>query len=133
MDRDMLVVDDELAMRRLLTILLQEEGYDVTTASNGIETLERLEQMSFDVVVVDLMIPGMNGIELLKEIKHRVPGSEVIILTAYASIESAVAAIESGAYAFIEKDPRGLSAKRLTKVAQALEHRRDKIEIALAY
>jgi CheY-like chemotaxis protein len=73
-----LVVDDEFSLRRTLTIALRAAGYQVTSAANGVETVDRLRLTTFDVVITDLTMPGMTGIELLKAIKRRSPETEVI-------------------------------------------------------
>ena len=98
-----LVVDDEESMRRFLSILLEKEGYEVTLASNGEEALGKLQEGSFHLLITDLRMPGMSGVELLEKVQADEPNLPVVILTAYASEASAIEAMEKGAYQYIEK------------------------------
>ena len=98
-----LVVDDEPDYYEVLRMILLEEQYRVTTCSNGKEALKILEKDDYDLVVTDLMMPDMNGDELLHEIKKTKPSTEVIIMTAYGTIEKAVATMKEGAYTYITK------------------------------
>ena len=98
-----LVVDDEPDYCEVLRMILLEEQYRVTTCSNGKEALKILEKDDYDLVVTDLMMPDMNGDELLHEIKKTKPSTEVIIMTAYGTIEKAVATMKEGAYTYITK------------------------------
>lgn len=98
-----LIVDDEPDYCEVLKMILLEENYGVSTCSNGKEALKLLEKEDFDLVVTDLMMPFMNGDELLHEIKKRKPSTEVIIMTAYGTIEKAVATMKDGAYTYITK------------------------------
>ena len=101
-----LVVDDEVSNCELLQEFLQREGYVVTTATNGFEALEILTQQSFHVVLSDLMMPKMSGVELLRELKETAPATIGIIFTGYGSIETAVEAIKAGAYDYVTKPIR---------------------------
>ncbi|HOJ50296.1 MAG TPA: sigma-54 dependent transcriptional regulator [Spirochaetota bacterium] len=99
-----LIVDDNKSNIELMRIVLSEEGFSIVTSSDANDALRKIKRDNFDLVITDfLMPPGIDGIELTKEIKKRSPGSEVIILTAYGDIESAVRAIKSGAYDFIQR------------------------------
>ena len=98
-----LVVDDEESMCQYLSILLQKEGYEVTTVNSGVEALQVIEKDPFDVVMTDIQMPKMNGIQLLKGIKGLDPTTPVIIMTAYASTETAVDALRQGAYDYVIK------------------------------
>ncbi|PIU45208.1 MAG: Fis family transcriptional regulator [Ignavibacteriales bacterium CG07_land_8_20_14_0_80_59_12] len=98
-----LVVDDEELIRESLTFMLGREGYDVEEAHHGAEALERMSLRPFDVVITDIEMPEMKGTELLEQISLRYPESFVIIITAYASIETAVEALRHGAYDYIIK------------------------------
>jgi len=98
-----LVVDDEAIMQEILADFLREEGYEVDLASSGEEGTERAEENFYDCAIVDLMMPGIDGIEtmqLLKEIDRSLP---VIMITAFASVESAVEAMKQGAFEYITK------------------------------
>jgi DNA-binding NtrC family response regulator len=98
-----LIIDDEAAIRESLQILLEEEGYEVANAEDGEEGLNILDAQAFDLVLLDFQLPGRNGLEILKEILQRDPETPVIMLTAYATPQNAVAAIQGGAKNFIAK------------------------------
>ena len=98
-----LVVDDEESMRRFLTILLEKEGYAVTCASGGEEALRAMEDDDYALLITDLSMPGMSGVQVLERALKIDPTLPVVILTAYASEASAVEAMEKGAYQYIEK------------------------------
>ena len=100
---NILVVDDEPDYCEVLKIILLEAEYKVTTCSNGIEALKLVKKEDYDLVVTDLMMPYMNGDELLHEIKKIKPSTEVIIMTAYGTIEKAVTTMKEGAYTYITK------------------------------
>jgi two-component system response regulator HydG len=116
-----LVVDDEPSMRTTLSILLKREGYDVSLASNGVEVIKMLAPGEYDMILTDLKMEGVDGIELLRHIKAVDPQAEVLIFTAYGTIASAVEAMRLGAYDYIGKpfDEEEL----LLKVARALERK----------
>ena len=99
----LLVVDDERSMREFLEILLKREGYDVQTAQNGARALELFEEDPFDIVLTDMKMPGMGGLEVLENVKRLRPAAEVIVFTAYQTIENAIQAIQKGAYHYIAK------------------------------
>ncbi len=99
-----LVVDDDQGMRELLEIMLVEEGYRVSTASDAIKALARCRKETFDLIITDLKMPKMDGIGFLREIRDLSPETMVILITAYASGETAVTAMKEGAYDYIEKD-----------------------------
>ena len=116
-----LVVDDEPSMRTTLSILLKREGYQVSLAGSGAEALPLLAPGEYDMILTDLKMEGMDGIELLRHIKAVDPQAEVLIFTAYGTIASAVEAMKLGAYDYIGKpfDEEEL----LLKVARALERK----------
>src|SRR3972149_6628042 len=93
-----LIVDDEPSMREFLEIMLTREGYKVATASDGKDALNMLNKQMYDVIISDIQMPGMGGLELLKSIKDLSPDTEDIMITAYASTETAVEAMKEGAY-----------------------------------
>jgi len=99
-----LVVDDDRGMRELLEILLTREGYDVRSASGGREALGLFRKETFDLVITDLKMPQVDGIDLLKTIKETAPETSVIIVTAFASGETALEAMKEGAYDYLEKN-----------------------------
>lgn len=98
-----LVVDDEHDVREGLGKLLEMEGYDVTTAENGLVAVERAKLQRFDLVLTDLRMPGMDGVETLMELKRLHPGMPVIVVTAYASDETAARCEHEGAYGYVMK------------------------------
>ena len=102
-DAKILVVDDEAIVRESLRDWLSDVGHHVLTAENGPQALEIIEKEKPGIVIADLVMPGMDGIELLKKAKGISPDIEVIIITAYGSIPTAITAIREGAYDYIEK------------------------------
>lgn len=99
-----LVVDDDQGMREFLEIMLTRESYRVTCAANVEKALGRCRKEQFDLVITDLKMPGASGIEFIKKLKDLSPETMVILITAYASGETAVTAMKEGAYDYIEKD-----------------------------
>jgi len=98
-----LVVDDEVIIRDSLRDWLNDAGYEVFTAENGPKALETIKRERPRVIIADLVMPGMDGIELMKRAKEISPDIEVIIITAYGSIPTAITAIREGAYDYIQK------------------------------
>jgi two-component system response regulator PilR (NtrC family) len=98
-----LVADDEQSMREFLDIMLKKEGYKVSLAPNGEEVLKLAEKDIFDLILMDLRMPKMDGIAVLKKIKALSPETIVIIITAYASADTAIRAMKEGAYDYITK------------------------------
>ena len=98
-----LVVDDEQSMREFLDIMLKKEGYKVSLASNGEEVLKLMEKDLFDLILMDIRMPRLDGISTLKKIKDISPETIVIMMTAYASADTAITAMKEGAYDYITK------------------------------
>lgn len=98
-----LVVDDEESIREFLEIMLKKEGYEVTCAEDGLKGKELLAKKSFDMVISDLQMPNMTGIELLKHVKDTYPDLVFMLITAFGTTESAVEAMKMGAYDYITK------------------------------
>ncbi|MCK5100414.1 MAG: sigma-54-dependent Fis family transcriptional regulator, partial [Desulfobacteraceae bacterium] len=98
-----LIVDDEEKIIESLEGILSDDGFEVLHAFNGYEALKKIETESPDIVLLDIWMPGMDGIETLKEIKKVHPTLPVVIITGHGSIESAVDATKSGAFDFLEK------------------------------
>jgi DNA-binding NtrC family response regulator len=117
-----LVVDDELAVRHSLSSWFRKDGYDVETAENASEALRRLQQRPFQVALLDIKMPGMDGMELLEHVRRLDPKLSVIMITAFASVETAVQSLKEGAFDYVTKpvDPDELSHL----VCRALERRR---------
>ncbi|MBO8130562.1 MAG: sigma-54-dependent Fis family transcriptional regulator [Candidatus Marinimicrobia bacterium] len=101
--KKLLIVEDDYSMRTILKEALEESGYEVSDAKDGETALNMLEENSYDLVISDLMMPGMDGIKLLEIIKIKYPGIGVFIITAYGTVERAVEALQKGAYDFITK------------------------------
>lgn len=116
-----LVVDDEPGMREFLEIMLQKEGYDVETASDGSEAVDLIKQNEYDLAVVDIQMPVLNGIGVLKEIKSFGIDTTVIMITAFASHETAIEAMKLGAYDYITK-PFKIDEIKLT-IKKAIDKR----------
>jgi two-component system response regulator PilR (NtrC family) len=117
-----LVVDDEEIMRDILETLLTRQGYEVRLAASGQEGLDLARAVPFDAALVDIMMPGLNGIETLDELKRIDDDLAVIIITAYASVESAISAMKSGAFDYITKPFK--NEEVLVVVRNAMERRR---------
>src|SRR3954466_15346526 len=98
-----LVIDDEAGIRESLEVLLSLEGYSVKTANDGEQGLRTLELENFDLVLLDLALPGQSGLDLLPQIKERQPETPVIMITAYGTVENVVEAIRAGADNFVQK------------------------------
>ena len=98
-----LVIDDEDIVRLSCSRSLVPEGYELKMANNGPEGLKMLEDEGFDLVLTDLKMPNMDGIEVLETIKKKWPKTDVVIVTGYQTVETAVKAIKIGAFDYIEK------------------------------
>jgi len=98
-----LIVDDEESLRRVLSLEIEDMGYRVSSAASGPEALPFLERQTIDLCLVDLRMPGMDGLELLGRIKDLQPLAEVLMLTGHGSIDSAIEAMRQGAYDFVTK------------------------------
>jgi DNA-binding NtrC family response regulator len=123
-----LIVDDEEQMRELLAKVLEKNGYQVTTAGDGGQALALLEKEPMDLVVTDVRMPGLDGMEALRAIKELSPEIVVIIMTAFGSIDQAVQAVKEGAYDYINK-PFKIDEILLT-IKKALDERRLRHEVS---
>jgi len=117
-----LVVDDESEIREGLDLLLSSEGYGVTSAETGAEGLAKLEDRPFDLLLLDVSLPDRNGLDILREIRHRDPAIPIVLITAYGSVDMARAAFKSGAQDYITKP--WSNDELLLQVAHAVEGRR---------
>ena len=120
-----LLVDDEKDLIEMLSLRLQETGEKVKSAYSGQECLETLDKNNIDVVILDIRMPGMDGIETLKEIKKRFPLVEVIMLTGHGSTETAVEGMKLGAFDYLLK-PADFSD--LSQKLEAARKRKDEQE-----
>jgi two-component system response regulator HydG len=126
-----MIVDDEMIVRQSLLTWFKKYGHEVETAASGREALEKLEQKPFQVMFVDIKMPGMDGLELLEKVKQNYPEILVVIITAYGSIESAVNAMRAGASDYLLKPfkpdqlslvmERILSHRKITQECQYLK------------
>jgi DNA-binding NtrC family response regulator len=132
MAEQLLVVDDEPNMLRLLkTILMDKTGYEVTTTNNPLEVSKLLQEKAYDLVVSDLKMPLVDGMDLIDIIKKIDPQLPIVIITAYGTLETAEEAVQKGAYDFITKPfrketilitiKRGLEWKKMQKELAALK------------
>jgi len=132
-DMKIMLVDDEERFLTTTQKILAKKGYDVFTATGGTEALEKLERQNIHVVILDVKMPGMDGIATLKEIRKRFPLVEVIMLTGHATVETAVDGMKSGAVDYIMK-PCDID-DLLQKAEEAFEKRQrleEKIRMAQA-
>jgi len=122
-----LIVDDELIMRESLAGWLERDGHDIQTAASGEEALEKLKGARFDILLVDIKMEGISGLDVLKQVKDNDPEVAVVMITAYGSISTAIEAMKNGAYDYLLKpfDPNELGVlieKIIQYQAQAREN-----------
>src|SRR5215211_1639514 len=117
-----LVVDDERSMRELLSIVLRRDGYDVLIAEDGAAAVEVLKRERVDILITDIRMPQMNGVDLLREAKGIAPDIVSIVMTAFASTDTAVEALRLGAADYVHKSPNAVNDLRL-RVRKELERR----------
>ena len=121
MKNKILLVDDEEITLKYLSRFLIKKGFDISTAMNGNEALEKIKKQDFIVVLLDVLMPGMDGIETLREIKKIKPMTEVIMLTGHASVQVAMQGMKLGAFDYLIKPFD--QDKLLTKLQMAREKR----------
>ena len=115
------VVDDEPIIHDVLSQLLAAEGYEVEISASGEEALQKYEARNFDLVLLDLMMPGMSGLDFLRALRKIQPQAMIIILTAYASVESAIEAMKNGAFDYVQKPFK--HEDLLLTISRAIEHK----------
>lgn len=115
------IIDDEPVIHEVLGDLLTFEGYAVERSFSGEEALDKHSSQTYDLILLDLLMPGMNGIDVLKKLKKIDPHSIIIIITAYASVESAISAMKMGAFDYIQKPFK--HEELLLTIGRALEHK----------
>src|SRR5438552_17175626 len=121
-----LIVDDEANARTALADLLRDEGYSVETAADGFKALPKLEELAPDLLLTDLKMPGMDGIELMRKARERDPEIVAVVMTAYGAVDTAVAAMRQGAADYLTKP---INVDELVIVIdRALERRRLRAE-----
>ncbi len=119
-----LIVDDEESMCQYLAILLRKEGYEVLTVNSGVQALQVIGEQKIDLVMTDIQMPKMDGIQLLKGIKALDPTTTVIIMTAYASEQSAIDAVNLGAFSYLQKHCKNDEIRMVVRNALALRQAR---------
>ena len=119
--RHVLVVDDEESLRHMLTVLLKREGYDATAVASGEQALAELEQRPYDVVLSDIRMPKLGGLELVDEIKKRNLPTTVILMSAFGNIDVAIEAMKRGAYDYVSKPFRPDEVVLVLKKAEERE------------
>lgn len=129
MSDKILVIEDEGNLREILGMLLEGEGYAVTTAADGLEGLEKLAGGIFDLVITDIKMPGADGLQILAKAKKISPAPMVLMITAFGTVESAIEAMKAGAYDYIHK-PFKIDEIRLI-VRNALEKRHLHAEVSM--
>src|SRR5580704_9263088 len=113
----LLIVEDDESLRLIVQMQLEKLGYVAASAADAEQALEILKQSHHSLVITDLQLPGMSGIELLKRIQVDFPGIPVIVVTAFGTIQSAVNAMKAGAYDYITKPIHGHELSALVKCA----------------
>ncbi len=118
-----LIVDDERSIRELLEIVLKKDGFNVTSVRSAVEALTLLKSSDFDLIISDIKMPDMSGIDLLRQLRETTFGGQFILLTAFASAETAIQALKMGAFDYILKTENFIEELKLV-VYSALENRR---------
>ncbi len=121
LDANVLVVDDEEQFLKVFSQRLEERGLKVDTATSGEDAINRVNKKEFDAIILDLVMPGISGIETLKRIKSENPDLQIIMLTGHGTVEKGVEAMKLGAVDFIEK-PADIS-KIFEKIKEAKRNR----------
>lgn len=103
MNRRILVVDDEESIQRSLESVLRDEGFDVSLAGSAEDAIKKIEADAPDIVLLDIWLPGKDGLQLLEEVRPRYPGLPVVVMSGHGTIETAVRATKLGAFDFVEK------------------------------
>jgi DNA-binding NtrC family response regulator len=103
MSEKVLLVDDEVELLDTLSERMRNRGMEVATSSSGVEALKKVDQEAYDVIILDLMMPGVDGLEALKILKEKRPELQVILLTGHATVEKGIEAMKLGAMDFLEK------------------------------
>jgi DNA-binding NtrC family response regulator len=129
-----LIVDDELIMRESLAGWLERDGHGVQTAASGEEALEKIKETHFDILLVDIKMEGISGLDVLRRVKESDPDAEVVMITAYGSIPSAIEAMKDGAFDYMLKpfDPNELGVL-IEKIIQHQEQARENIYLKEQY
>src|SRR5574340_473730 len=116
MSASILIVDDEVSILNSLSSILEDEGYEVTVAKSGVEALKLCTVSPPELMMLDIWMPEMDGLETLRRLRDLVPNTQVMMMSGHGSIETAVKAIKLGAYDYIEKP---LSLENVTQIGRA--------------
>ena len=119
MSEKILLVDDEKDFLDVMSERIEARGMEVTTADSAAQALDKVESGGFDAIILDLMMPGMDGLEALKAIKKKNPDLQVVLLTGHATVEKGIEAMKLGAMDFIEKPADLDKLTEIIKKAQA--------------
>jgi len=122
-----LVIDDQPGIRRLLAEVLQEDGYDVAVAANGQEALQKVKEITPALILMDMKMPGMDGLETFRELRKIGKAERVIMMTAYGELELVKEAINLGAYKYITK-PFDINVIKAT-VKEVLQFKKQEVQI----
>lgn len=122
-----LVIDDDLSALELMRFQLESEGFEVSTAENGVKGLTFIEENSFDIILTDLHLPDMSGIEMVKQSKEHLPETEIIMVTGHGSTEKAIEATKAGAFYYVEKPVE--FDELLLLIGKAIERKQQAAEI----
>src|SRR4028118_1303237 len=135
---NILIIDDEKAIRKTLTEILSYEGYKIEEASDGEEGLKKFKDKAYDVVLCDIKMPKLDGLEFLDKARESNPDVPVIMISGHGTIETAVEAVKKGAYDYISKPPdlnrllitirNALDRNKLVKEAKVLKRRVSKVQ-----
>ncbi len=124
-----LIIDDEAFIRENLQRILEKEGYHIILSATGNEGIEITKNEDIDLVLLDLNLPDLNGIEVLKRIKQELPSLLVIVITGYATVDSAVEALKLGAYDYIKKPFKADAIKLIVKLALETQHLKKEVDV----
>ncbi|MCD6343104.1 MAG: sigma-54-dependent Fis family transcriptional regulator, partial [Spirochaetaceae bacterium] len=123
-----LVVDDHELIRKTLKKALDDEGYRVSLAQNGSECLKAVQSSEFDLILLDMRLPDMNGLEILQKLKETNPDIAVIVMTAYGDLESSQRAMTLGAFDFLHKPVKARAITSIVKMAMEIRLLRMEIQ-----
>src|SRR6476620_8433709 len=122
-----LVIDDDVSTLDLMRFQLQSEGFEVSTAENGKKGLDFIKENEFDIILTDLNLPDVSGIDMVKQSKEILPETEIIMITGFGSTEKAIEATKAGAFYYIEKPVE--FEELLVLIGKAIERKQQKAEI----
>ncbi|MBI5057235.1 MAG: response regulator [Nitrospirae bacterium] len=121
MEKRLIIVEDEETLCESLKRVLTREGYTVDAVNSAEDAFNMLEEKEYDLIITDIILPGLNGIKLIKRIKEKNPEQTVVVMTAYASLETAEEALSAGAYDYIVKPVMHEEIKQIVKNALTRE------------